>query len=216
VTNIVVEIIAGSISWILALCCLSSTLVVIGDSSGREVRAARRNDERVENVTRTLEHDHPAIQQALMVLGQAVNPVPVIGAAEIRDLYLRMSGGSPPTGLNAFRARSAITEPNIYVNSDSAVFRAAAAKPSAVAILKLAATLAHEQVHNTDGDLAAYRLQSDFIRSKLGTVPKRQREEARAYLESIESKAVAISYATRRQQRVIPNAGAERGRASRS
>jgi hypothetical protein len=132
-----------------------------------------------------------------MVLGQKVNPVKVLDAEQINDIYARAAAAPPHLlELTAFRARGVVTDPHIYVNRDSAIYRAATSKPSALKILKLAATLAHEQVHNTDGELAAYRLQADFVRSKLEGVPRRQRKDACAYLQSLEAKAQAIAYVT--------------------
>ena len=137
-----------------------------------------------------------------MVLGQNVNPVKVLDAEQINDIYARAAAAPPHLlELTAFRARGVVTDPHIYVNRESAIYRAAINKPSALTILKLAATLAHEQVHNTDGELAAYRLQSDFVRSKLEGVPRRQRKDACAYLQSLEAKAQAIAYVTRLEAR---------------
>jgi hypothetical protein len=153
-------------------------------------------------VVSRMETDHMLIRQAMVVLDQNVNPVKIVGAEQIAEIYARAAAAPrPPLGLNAFRMRGVITDPHIYVNSDSAIYKAAAVKPSNLTILKLAATLAHEQVHNTDGDFAAYRLQSDFVRSKLNTLPRRQREEARAYLQQIEAKARALEYVTEGRRR---------------
>ncbi len=158
------------------------------------------------------------IEQAIVVLGQTVNPVRVVGATQIHELYARMAAARrQPHELNAFRALGGAADPQIYVNRDSAVFRTAARKPSALAILKLAATLAHEQVHNTDGELAAYRLQADFVRSKLESLPRSQREDARAYLQGLEAKVQALSYITQRRLAAsVKTAGAARVRASKS
>lgn len=137
-----------------------------------------------------MQHEDPAIQQALIVLGQAVNPIRVAGPTQIRELYARTPGvGAPMAGLDAFRAPGDMNDPNIYVNGGSVVYRSAAPKPSAFALVKLAATLVHEQVHNTDGDLAAYRLQADFVRSRLKSVPRREQEEARLYVRRLDVRA---------------------------
>ena len=149
-----------------------------------------------------IEPNHTAVRQAIMVLGQNVNPVKVLDAEQINDIYARAAAAPPHLlELTAFRARGVVTDPHIYVNRESAIYRAAINKPSALTILKLAATLAHEQVHNTDGELAAYRLQADFVLSKLESVPRRHRKEACAYLQSLEAKAQAIAYVTRLEAR---------------
>jgi hypothetical protein len=150
---------------------------------------------------RRTQHDDPAIQQALTVLGQAVNPVRVLGEAQIREIYTRTLGTDPlPAGLNAFRVPRGANDPNIYVNKESMVYTRAASKASAVALLKLAATLAHEQVHNTDGEFAAYRLQSDLVRSRLKSVPRLQQDEVRKYLQNLDARANAYAVAERRSK----------------
>lgn len=180
-------------------------------------RAAVRAETPELHTESLVEPNHHAVRQAIAVLGQKVNPVKVLDAEQINDIYARAAAAPPHLlELTAFRARGVVTDPHIYVNRDSAIYRAATNKPSVLAILKLAATLAHEQVHNTDGELAAYRLQSDFVRSKLESVPRRQRKEACAYLQSLEAKAQAIAYITRPKRGVIAAAEVERARASRS
>lgn len=149
-------------------------------------------------VERTIQHDDPLVRQTLTVLGQAVNPVRVVDLAQAREMYARTPGaGAPPAGLNAFRAPGDADDPYIYLNRDSTVYRSAARKPAALALLKLAAILAHEQVHDTDGEFAAYCLQSDFVRSRLKSMPWRQREDARWYLEGLDARARATSPARR-------------------
>lgn len=144
---------------------------------------------------RTMHHDDPVIQRALVVVGQPVNPIRVVGLQEIREIYARLRAGAPPAGLTAFRATGDASDPSIYVNSDSHVYRGAARRPSALGLLRLAATLVHEQVHNTDGEFAAYRLQSDFVRSRLNSLPWRQQEEARRYLRGLDARAQALGRA---------------------
>ncbi len=144
-----------------------------------------------------MQHDDPVIQQALNVIGQPVNPVKVVGAREIREIYARVRAGAPPAGLNAFRATGDASDPSIYVNRDSLVYKDAARTSSVFGLLKLAATLVHEQVHNTDGEFAAYRLQSDFVRSRLSSLPPRQQEEARRYLQGLDARANGLGRAER-------------------
>jgi hypothetical protein len=81
---------------------------------------------------------------------------------------------------------------------DSGVYTTAVRTRSALAVLKLAATLLHEQVHNTDGEFAAYRMQSDFVRSRLRSLPCRQQEEARLYVQNLDVRAQAFSRTKRR------------------
>ena len=150
------------------------------------------------DVGRTMHHDDPAIRQALIVLGQAVSPIRVVGPDEIRGIYARTpDAGAPRAGLNAFRAPDT-SDPTIYVNRDSHVYRSAARRPSALALLKLAATLVHEQVHDTDRDFAAYRLQADFVRSRMQSMPRRDKEAARLYLQGLDARASALADAERR------------------
>jgi len=145
-----------------------------------------------------MHHEDAVIQQALTVLGLAVNPIRVVDLEEIREIYALAGAAPPPPGLNAFRAPGDTGDPTIYVNNASRVYRSAARKPSPLALLKLAATLAHEQVHNTDGEFAAYRLQSELVRSRLNRVPWRQQEEARQYLQELDARANALARVERR------------------
>jgi hypothetical protein len=103
--------------------------------------------------SRTLTHEDSVIQRALLVLGQPVNPIRVVEPREIGLLYARAGVGPLPEGLTAFRAPRDASDPHIYVNQRSLVERG----PNAVAItlLILAGTLVHEQVHNSDLELAA-------------------------------------------------------------
>jgi hypothetical protein len=109
-------------------------------------------------------------------------------------------------------------DPHIYVNGDSAIYRTAAKKPSPLSLLMLAATLVHEQVHNSDGELAASRVQADFVRSRLHSLPWWQRQAAREYLIRLDGKARALAYAVHRQRTITAagRAAAARARASRS
>jgi hypothetical protein len=145
-------------------------------------------------VERTMIHEDPVIQRALIVLGQEMNPIRVVGPDEIREIYAAIWGaGDASLGLDAFRAPGELSDPNIYVNKDSGVYRRAARELSALTLLKLAATLAHEQVHNTDGEPAAYRVQADFVRSRLQTLRWHQREEAQQHLQTLDARARALA-----------------------
>jgi hypothetical protein len=150
-------------------------------------------------IERPDEQADPTIRHALRLLGQSLNPVRVLGEAQIREMYARIPGVVlRSAGLNAFRAPGTPNDPYIYVNGESVVYKRASKQPSALAVLMLAATLAHEQVHNTDGEAAAYRLQSDFVRSQQGSVPARQQDELRQYLQTIDARAWALARAGRR------------------
>lgn len=139
----------------------------------------------------SMDHADPAIQRALAMLGEPVGSIRVVNREQAREIYRRWNAGDPSPGLSAFRVRGGTIGATIHVNGDSAVYRDAAAKPTAIALLKLAATLVHEQVHHTDGDHAAYRLQSDFVRSRLNALPRNQQAEARRYIRSLDTRAAA-------------------------
>ena len=149
-----------------------------------------------QNAGRTRHHNDPVIHLALAVIGQPVDPVELISSPEIGAIFTRLQAGAPPTGLNAFRPRVGSLEP-IYVNRDSAVYRSAAGRRSALALLQLAATIVHEQVHNSDGEHAAYRVQSDFVRSRLHSLPARQQAQARQYLRALDSRAYSRGHVER-------------------
>ena len=74
------------------------------------------------------------------------------------------------------------------------MYQAASRKLSPFTVVKLAAALAHEQVHHTDDEPAAYRLQSDFVRSRLNGLPWRQKEDARRHLAELEARARASAW----------------------
>ncbi len=143
-------------------------------------------------------HDDPVIRRALMVLGRSVGPIMVLDALKIRDVYSRIPGaGVPPDGLNAFRISG---DPNIYVNRESLVYQSAARKPSAFTVVRLAATLLHERVHDTEGESGAYRAQSDFVGSRLNGVPWREQELIRQYWRGLDDKARALAHAEKRSE----------------
>jgi hypothetical protein len=231
VTNVIWQIIAVLVDVVVVLssppriflsspplAVLSSPPLAATRTSMSDDRTAGTMTEAERNVERIVPGNQGPIEQAIVILGQTVNPVRVVGPTQIRELYARMGASSRlPHELNAFRVLGGAEDPRIYVNRDSAVFRTAARKPSALAILKLAATLAHEQVHNTDGELAACRLQADFVRSKLESLPRPRREDARAYLRELEAKIQALSQITQRRLAAsVKTAAAARVRASRS
>jgi hypothetical protein len=141
------------------------------------------------------------VRLAIRQLGQEVDPVEVVALAEARDVYGQVPGaGAPTPGMNAFRVRQGASVSHIYVNRDSTVYRAAARRPTPLALLRLAATLLHEQVHRTDGDTAAYRLQADFVRSRMRGIPWRERSAAERYLRDLEQRAQAQHLAESRRR----------------
>jgi hypothetical protein len=71
-----------------------------------------------------------------------------------------------------------------------------------MAYLMLAATLAHEQVHNTDGEYAAYRLQADFLSSRLRELRSRERATALKYIHRMNVRSLIFGDVERRRKRV--------------
>jgi hypothetical protein len=130
-----------------------------------------------------------------------VNPVQVVGIDEIRTIYARTPAAGPsPTGLIAFRAPGDPRDATIYVSRHSSEYTQAARKPSPLVLLKLAAVLAHEQVHNSDGEAAAYRLQADFVESRLSRLPWQQRDSGRAYARMLSARANVFARGERFRQ----------------
>ena len=139
----------------------------------------------------------PVIRSALLVLSQRVNEVRVLSPVEVRGLFERAGAGAPPAGLTAFRLK---TDPTIYISGTSAVYRDAADKPSAFHLLRLAATLVHEQVHDTDGEDAAYRRQADLVRSRLARPPRDERARGDQCWHSLEVRAISLARALTRRR----------------
>lgn len=176
------------ITWLGTSVCLEGSGT--DDNVGPRLSpAVNRRDDTV----RTMDHWDVAVRQALVMLGQPLNPVRVVTPDRIRELYWRTGMGDPPPELQAFRAPGDLSDPHIYVNADAVVYREALSKPSAVNTLKLAATLVHEQVHNTDREFAAYRLESDFVRSRLKGMSSRQAAAAAPFMERVEAMARALA-----------------------
>lgn len=140
--------------------------------------------------------EDPVVREALRILAQPLNPVRVLSAPEVREIYRRTTGALPPAGLNAFRITG---DRNIYVNAESEVYSHAARKRTAFDLLRLAATLLHEQVHETDGEYAARRLQADFVRSRLNVFSSSQRVHAESYWRTLEVRALSIALTERRR-----------------
>lgn len=132
--------------------------------------------------------DDPAIRRALQILQQPVDPIRVVTPEEARAICATY-GKTPSPMMMAFRAPGVASDPNIYINSKSEAYRKTG-RGDSLALLQLAATLAHEQVHGTEGGVegerAARRIEADFIRSKLKSVHPAQRKDAERHLRSVE------------------------------
>ena len=137
-------------------------------------------------------HADAAIRRALHVLSQPVNDVRVLSPAEVRERFERAEAGAPPENLVAFRLKGDSTT---YINASSEVYRAAAHQPSSFHVLRLAATLVHEQAHDTAGEDVAYRRQADFVRSRLHALPRNERARAHAYWRTLEVRAISMARA---------------------
>ena len=148
-------------------------------------------------VERTRTHEDPVIQRALSMLNDAINPVQVVDPAEIVRIYeqygIRPARRNFTDDVIAFRAPTAAgaADPNIYVNRSSAQYKTAKRDPWSA--LKLAATLAHEQTHNTErgieGERAARRIEADFIRSRAKALPNQYRKSANEYVQALDGLA---------------------------
>jgi hypothetical protein len=75
------------------------------------------------NAARITHHADPAVQRALTLLAQPLNPVMVIDMERARQIYGRTNSGAPPTGLIAFRAPDDVLDLSIYVNRAATVYR---------------------------------------------------------------------------------------------
>lgn len=141
-------------------------------------------------------HVDPAVGSALRALSQPVNDVRVLSRPEVRELFERAGGGVPPAGLIAFRLKGDSTT---YINAASEVYRDAAHRPSPFHLLRLAATLLHERMHDTHGEDEAYRRQADFVRSRLDSLPRTEWKRAHAYWRTLEVRAISMARAMRRR-----------------
>ena len=139
-----------------------------------------------------------AIGDALRLLQQPINTIRVLSAPEVQDVYRRMAATQPPRGLNAFRLPR---DPNIYVNAESKMYRDAVRNRTEFDLVRLAATLLHEQIHETDGEYAARRVQADFIRSRLKGLPVSQRARGEHYWRTVEARAASLALAERARTR---------------
>ena len=140
--------------------------------------------------------EDPVITRAVHVLSQPVNEVRVLSLPELHQVFQAAGGGSPPHGLIAFRRQQ---DPTIYISAASRVYLDAAERPSRFHLLRLAATLVHEQVHDTDGEDAAYRRQADFVRSRLASLPHEDRARGYDYWRTLEVRAISLARAVNRR-----------------
>lgn len=139
----------------------------------------------------------PVIRRALLLLDD-VNPIAVLTTGEVREIYARTPGArTMPPGLIAFRLPD---DPVIYINRDSVVYSSAATAPSAFASVRLAATLLHEQVHGTDGEYEASRIQADFVLSRMDRATPHERRQLRQYWEVLNARAAALARARQIQR----------------
>jgi hypothetical protein len=143
----------------------------------------------------------PVIRNAARGLSLPVNDVSLLSTPQVREIFRRAGGGAPPAGLIAFRIKD---DPLIYINAESEVYRSAVRSPSPFHLLRLAATLVHEQVHDTDGESAAYRRQADFVRSRLAELPADQRARAHTYWHALEVRAISMAKAAARSGTSTP------------
>jgi hypothetical protein len=179
---------------------LLATILSASVSAAGQSQAGSRSSRSRPDQVRSLTHSDPVIQRALMLIGQPLNPIRVAGSGLVKRLYARVSGAHPPPGLEAFRSGDP-QDPLIYVYRGSYVYAEAASEPTLLADIKLAATLIHEQVHNTDREAAALRLQADFFRSQLRRITPHSWAAARRYLSRLDARAqVAAGKEWRRRQ----------------
>ena len=116
---------------------------------------------------RSRKHEDPAVQRALNLVNDDLNPVKLTTPQEAAGIYKRTTLHTPSENMIAFRAPSS-SDPNIYVNKASEQYKRAVNKPNdKLAQLLLAASLVHEQTHDIEGsEYAPRRLEADFLRSR--------------------------------------------------
>ncbi len=143
---------------------------------------------------RSSAHSDPVIQRALGLVGQGLNPIQVVGVPDIEQIYRESAPGA--VGSDGARRRLGFVmalrrpddqiDPNIYVNKEAPAYKTARNPKDALAGLKLASILLHEQIHNTDDERTARIKQADFFRSRMGSLPQSQRAEAAEYLRVLD------------------------------
>jgi hypothetical protein len=136
--------------------------------------------------------------RAVLLVAPPADDVRVLSSRQVQEIYLREAGTTPPVGLNAFRLQN---DPKIYVNAESKVYKQSESRPGEFHALRLAATILHERVHETDGEYAARRRQADFVRSQLRFLPSSQRRDADRYWRTLEGRALSLAIAEGRLRR---------------
>lgn len=143
-----------------------------------------------QEVMRTMQHQDPAIQRALTMLNQPMNPVHTV----TKDDYARLGIPARAERAVGFRVQQPgqPMDDRLFVNKHSDEYDIAQDPRNALASMMLAGVLAHEQTHTTEKDeYAPMRLEADFIRSKLPTLSGKQREVGEMYLQEVERMAQA-------------------------
>lgn len=158
------------------------------------------------------QHVDPAIQRALVLVGQQLNPVEVVDAKLLKEHYQTFRHDLDATHLEwaaqniaAFRYPQ-MSDPRIFVNAGAKLYRDAAKRPrNPVARLNLARTLVHEQIHNTEwdddeGEYAAKRKEADWYREQLtrARLSHRDSQAAQEELKVLETRAQAAEKNARR------------------
>lgn len=146
-------------------------------------------------VKRTAQNTDPTIQKALALINQPINPVQAVTPAQIVEIYGQR--GFPKNEQQVkkqvigFRApvNAAVSDdPNLYINNASEQYRKASGN-SPLAQLLLAASLVHEQQHETEkgemGEYASRRKEADFIESKMNTLPGWEKPKAREFINQL-------------------------------
>ena len=153
-----------------------------------------------EMAARSAEHEDPVIQRALKLLGQAINPIKVVGHGEVENIYREAAPQRMKTkadkerlwGVAGFRRPydTEMEDPNIYINKNHERYGNAKQKRDILAQMQLAGTLVHEQIHNTEvgeaGEGAARRKEADWFRSQIDKLPKWQQPKARELLHNLD------------------------------
>jgi len=122
-------------------------------------------------VVRTMAHGDPAINRALQIVGQPINPVRVVGLDEIAELYKRMgdTGATDPKRRSQISGFRAPGDPTIYVSRESKEYKRASNEKDLPGHMLLAALLAHEDTHGPalDDEVAAKQKERDFLIDRL-------------------------------------------------
>ncbi len=126
-----------------------------------------------QGVKRTQTNDDPAIQRALDMLNQPLNPISVVDFDTAMKLYQQHGDTLSPVGvenrrkgLEGFRVPK---DPQVYVSNSSPLYKQAAReKNNQAATALLAGVLVHEQTHGLEGpEFAPKQKEMDFLISQL-------------------------------------------------